>query len=563
MEDYFDCEEVCPATLNPQFAAIPPENFKDYRLFMGHLPNVDIPKYVPDKHVHPVTVLREPVARVISHYDYIRRTPGDPFYAAVQNMTLEEFTRNLQVARLGKNIQVYHVARLSRVPLRHMTLDEVLDLAKSNLDKFPFVGLLERFQDSLYLLSYVFGWRPIINNRRENVSGASKAKLKEQISESTLEVIRESTRLDAELYDYAVGTFKDRFDSMVDYLLENHAAQLPDDLRPESKQQVTSDTIRLMLEAHAEARYRALAPAPVELSSYHFCQALHGSGWQRRERPENDPAYRWIGPEPTATLDIPKVAPSDRDYLIEIRVICTWALPADMLASLKLSINGHPVELKTLYYDVDVKLLQGKVPREAIESPQPFLRLQFDVNRVAPLKSFSPMNNDSRVVGVAINYAQAFLTTAERDRSAALKLFDDVVWQEPAKFLEQHWEPSHRIAAPLAFKAKLDRPITDVNEFVNDPSQFEWVVLHKGMIDKAIATVAKLAIKGFRPVFANSVFIIFSRVKGLPSMSYISPHVRSLYLGRIKNHLAFIVDKKLRRRLPQLSGQAADTKSSK
>ncbi|NJR63267.1 MAG: sulfotransferase family 2 domain-containing protein [Cyanobacteria bacterium CRU_2_1] len=173
VEDYFSVEEICPATLNAQLAKIPFEELQKYRLLRGHLGFINIPELIPGKNIVNVTFLREPVARVISHYEYIRRMPGDPHYEAVKDMTLEEFAQKLTAGKVRKNIQTYHIAKTHRFKLDGLSPTEILELAKESLDRFAFVGLVERFQDSLFLLSYIFGWKPIINTRKEN---AAKAK---------------------------------------------------------------------------------------------------------------------------------------------------------------------------------------------------------------------------------------------------------------------------------------------------------------------------------------------------------------------------------------------------
>ncbi|NJR66595.1 MAG: sulfotransferase family 2 domain-containing protein [Leptolyngbyaceae cyanobacterium CRU_2_3] len=128
VEDQFNDEETCPATLDWQIKSISPEEFRKYRLVRGHLVQVNLLELLPPgKRMINVTVLREPIARLISHYEYIRRMPEDPFYPAVKDMTLEEFAEKLPVGRLKKNVQTYYLAKLIAFDLTKFSPNEILN----------------------------------------------------------------------------------------------------------------------------------------------------------------------------------------------------------------------------------------------------------------------------------------------------------------------------------------------------------------------------------------------------------------------------------------------------
>lgn len=549
LEDQFPCEDTCPATLKAQFQHITSEELKRYRLYRGHLSYIDIPGIVSaEKRVVNVTVLREPVARVISHYEYIRRMPGDPHYEAVKEMSLEEFAYKLPVGKVGKNVQVYYVAKLLKYNLHRVPPEETLAIAKESLDQFAFVGLLERFQDSLFLLSYIFGWKPILNSRKENAASSPTKKLSETIPESTLEAIRENTLLDKELYSYAEEIFTQRFDAMVQDLVEKYGrlVETPEPLSPDTKP--NSEILRQLLELHAQERYRQLHLPPSTAAIYDFCQPLRGIGWQRRECPDNpeDPAYRWIGPGTEASLDLPVNAGDETEFHLELRAICTWLIPSDLLESLTVEVNGHPIALYTLYRDPGVKLMQGKVSAEVIAAAEPFATVKLWANRSVPINSLNPLSNDTRSVAIACNYIHIFPATQEPQKSASLLLFQDPIWQEAGDFVEKRLEPGEKVAAPLAFKARLAREVQDSADFLQDHQAFDWVIIHKSMTDRVMPMLFRLVWNGFGPVFANDVFLIFSKQPGAKRLSYLAPHVRSLYLGRIKTYTRFYFERLLK-----------------
>lgn len=47
----------------------------------------------------------------------------------------------------------------------------------------------------------------------------------------------------------------------------------------------------------------------------------------------------------------------------------------------------------------------------------------------------------------------------------------------------------------------------------------------------------KLMMRGFSPVFANEVFVIFSTRKDLPPLRYTSQHVKPLYVDYLKQSI--------------------------
>jgi hypothetical protein len=532
VEDQFYCHDVCPATLNAHLAKMPVEELQHYRLYRGHLGFMNLPALLPEKRVINVTVLREPVARVISHYDYILRMPGDPHYPAVKNMSLEEFAQKLTAGKVGKNIQTYHVAKTTKFSLDDLSPNETLDLALDSLDDFAFVGLVERFQDSLFLLSYIFGWKPILNTRKEN---ASAKKAKAEIPEQTLQVIRDNTQLDDVLYRHAKAIFEERFAAMQHDLLSRYGAEVLPGVEVNSTQ--LSDTqITALLEKHADQRYRELQPKPPQTAIYDFCQPLRGTGWQRREYHAEDPLpYRWIGPGTEATLDL--AVATDADLYLEFQMTCTMATASEVVSSLSLQVNQKPLPYSILYGDRGMRIVQALVPKEVLQSERPFTQIAAQISYTIRPNALDPKNVDKRQVGVAVNLVQLFPPHLETKCSAAILLFDSPPWKQVLDFLQQHSQPEEAMAAPLAFKVRLPNSIADYKAFLEKDS-FSWLVVHKGMIESIDPMMPKLLRQGFVPVYANEVFVILTTRRDLPTANYLARHVRSLYTTYMKRTLA-------------------------
>ncbi|NJO79421.1 MAG: sulfotransferase family protein [Cyanobacteria bacterium RM1_2_2] len=533
IEDQFHCDDVCPATLNAQLAKLSPTDLQRYRLFRGHLGFSNLPDLLVNQRVINITILREPVARVISHYDYIRRMPGDPHYAAVKDMTLEEFAQRLTAGKLGKNIQTYHVAKTTQFNLDKLSVSETLELAKNSLDDFGFVGLVERFQDSLFLLSYIFGWKPILNSRKENAAKVKKPI--NEISEQTIAVIKENSQLDAEIYRHAAEIFEQRFAAMQQDLLEKYGDRVNPKLEVASDAKLSSEQLAALLEKHYDQRYRELHPTLPQKVFYDFNQPLRGDGWQRREYPQDDPvSYRWIGPDPIATLDLP--ASFAVDACLEFQLICTTATLPEIVNSLTLEVNQQPVSYGLLQGDQDRRLLQAYIPAEVMRSDRPFTQLKLQVNRTLVLNSINPKNPDLRLVGLAFNLFHLFPADMSHQCSLVASRFDSPFWIETVDFLKQHVQPQEPITAPLVFKIHLRNPISDYRGFAKKGKP-SWVVVHKGMVESVDAMLLPLLMQRYTPVYANDVFVVFSLHNHLPAISYLSPHVKSLYVDSARRRM--------------------------
>ncbi|GAB4132611.1 MAG: hypothetical protein Fur0046_02520 [Cyanobacteria bacterium J069] len=536
LEDYFACADICPATLSNQIRNYTPEQLRQYRLFRGHLGFVNIPKLLEGKHLVKVTVLREPVSRVISHYEYIRRTPDDPHYEMVGQMTLEEYATAEGPGNLGKNVQVYHIARLLQYDLSSFEPEQSLALAQKSLNLCAYAGILERFQESLFLLSYIFGWKPIINSRRENV-----AKSKTPISEIAPEVltrIRETLWLDRALYDDACDIFQTRFDQMQQDLVQRYGDRLSL-TAPPAGQVLEFSTLQQLLEWHSQDRYRQQNPPPTETCVYNFCQPLRGLGWQYRNcsLSDADVAHRWTGPVTTSTVDLP-IRAAQEDYLAEIQVSQMRATEPEILASLELSINGHPVPLAIAYSSDATRLYQVQVPAHLLPPDRLFAEFMFQVSRVAPIRPLEPDSKDKRLVGVALSSVQLFPVAREAEFSLLRSLLKDPLTTAAIAFIRDRLKPTEQIAAPPQFRIPFPNQVKGYADFLPAPDSYHWLLLHKGLALPMERLLWQLARCGFRPVFANEVYVAFVRRRPeLPALSYFTPDVRHLYVGRYVNSL--------------------------
>jgi hypothetical protein len=142
------------------------------------------------------TLLRDPVGRVISHFHWLRERSR----RFSEKVKLDDALRqgaipdNLQTRVLSAS-----VAPVGEVP------DEALQQAITSLDRFTVVGLTERFDETLVLLTREFGWCRTTYERTNVTPGRTP---QEEIAPETVELIQHLNSLDMKLYAHARERFE-------------------------------------------------------------------------------------------------------------------------------------------------------------------------------------------------------------------------------------------------------------------------------------------------------------------------------------------------------------------
>jgi hypothetical protein len=173
------------------FAEVPSEERARARLVLGHL-NYGVDRWLA-RDARYITVLRDPVSRVLSLYRYILREPKHPLHEKLtaSGSSLEEFVDT----RIDKTqVENGQIRQIASVQDRDPTGEDA-QIALRNLQSFLVVGLTERFDESLILMKRQLGWRtPYYVTRNVDLAGDRT------ISSEAIELIREKNELDCELY---------------------------------------------------------------------------------------------------------------------------------------------------------------------------------------------------------------------------------------------------------------------------------------------------------------------------------------------------------------------------
>lgn len=186
---------------------LPHEEKRNIKVLRGHM-GFGRHEVLPQTCTY-ITMLRDPVDRIISHYYYVLQTLGHELHERVKllKMDLKEYVTS-GISRELNNGQTRVISGLKSDYHYGENPQERLMTAKNNLRKyFSVIGLTEKYEETLILLKREFGWDwPFY--RRVNVTKGKVAR--ENIPASTIETIREYNQLDIELYDYAMKLFDEK-----------------------------------------------------------------------------------------------------------------------------------------------------------------------------------------------------------------------------------------------------------------------------------------------------------------------------------------------------------------
>ncbi len=186
---------------------LPPDRLRRIRMFKGHM-TFGLHEVLPQTATY-ITVLRDPVDRVISAFYFMRSYKLHPLYWKLrrENWTLVDFVRRSQ----RDNVQSKIIAGSD---YDTPCTAEIFDRARHNLrHHFSVVGLSERLEESLALMKLRFGWK-LASYSSFNVT-RSRPK-KRDLAKATLDLIHERNAFDIKLYERGCEIFQEAFDSNAD-----------------------------------------------------------------------------------------------------------------------------------------------------------------------------------------------------------------------------------------------------------------------------------------------------------------------------------------------------------
>jgi hypothetical protein len=197
------------------FKAFSENQRRKIQVLQGHM-GFGLHEFLPQRSVY-ITMLRDPIDRVISHYYYgISKSPRAPDLCnkvTSQPISLEEYVSS-GIRLLNDNGQTRLLSAVDgtiwdkAVGFGQCPI-EMLEKAKRNLQEhFAVVGLLERFDETILLFKRTLGWKriPFYVKRRATPNRPRK----EDIPAHILHLVEEYNELDIMLYNYAREIFEEQ-----------------------------------------------------------------------------------------------------------------------------------------------------------------------------------------------------------------------------------------------------------------------------------------------------------------------------------------------------------------
>lgn len=197
--EMYSVDPVCFRWSRAHLWRLPQRRLKKFRVFKGHMP-FGLHEILPQPATY-ITVMRGAVERVISAYYFMSNYKLHPNYWKFwrEGWTLEDFVRRSP----RENVQTKMIAGAN---YDAPCTAEILAQAKDNLRFFSVVGLTERFEESLALMKLRFGWK-LESYSSFNVTRTRPKR--QDLPQSSLDLIAERNRFDIELYECAAKLFEE------------------------------------------------------------------------------------------------------------------------------------------------------------------------------------------------------------------------------------------------------------------------------------------------------------------------------------------------------------------
>jgi hypothetical protein len=306
------------------------ERLPNLRFLHGHV-RAPLQNAMPMDQLQLVTFIRHPVRLVASHYLYARHMPALPLHGPAKALGITEFLRHYP--SIGTNPQTRYLSEAFGMRLASNPF-EPSEQGATALDRFDFVGITERMQESLDALSDLSGL-PSFPASRANEGRASRDEV-----EACEDALRRNDdwllRLGA---DFVLRrTAEERLDR---WLATRRANQAAGKLLGGLRGDVPMPWVLTRLEDAALS----------------FLDGWHAQGWIGEPRPDN--GYWWT----TEVARVLIASASGRPLRVRMHVLETMGFDA---ARIRVTINGRPQKVEAspgnpgveLSFRVDAGLLR-------------------------------------------------------------------------------------------------------------------------------------------------------------------------------------------------------------
>lgn len=204
-EKIFSTDGLGPSKSVKFFKSLPEKTRHQYCLIKGHGAN-ELLDYA-DHSCLKVTVLRDPVERIISHYYYAKRKPNHYLYSKIHESSMS--LRDYASSDLSGELRNWYTTHFSGMPVdiaEENPETSVSKAADTLLKCYDVVGLLEDFSAFIKRLRKEANLIYKYDNNRVNVT-ENRLSI-EDIPQSTIRKIEEVNHLDIALYSRIKNTIR-------------------------------------------------------------------------------------------------------------------------------------------------------------------------------------------------------------------------------------------------------------------------------------------------------------------------------------------------------------------
>lgn len=298
--------------------------FDRYACVEAHAPYNLIERF--PKRPATITILRDPVERLISHYRHDRRSNADTRASkAAKGMDVLGYC---EIAE--RSCDPYNPAAAYLLGKTHV---EPGDDVSHLLSKIDYVGTLPRLSDLCHVLAGAHGWRP--PREAPRLRSINSAGI-ENLDPETKETLRNRCWADYLLFQQAEARIGHDIAKLRRKLINCAGMKLGYRLlRILGKEMSTYD---LLMRSYMQNFQRT--SAELDLT---FDRPISGDGWHLRETDRKGNYWRWTGPSNAALLDLP--VDNARDLEINVWIINTGSQAT--FDSLSFKVNGEHLQHST------------------------------------------------------------------------------------------------------------------------------------------------------------------------------------------------------------------------
>lgn len=201
-----------PASANPfgDFMALDARSRNKIKVIVGHF-NFGFHTLILGKSVY-ITVLREPIERMLSEFYHIKRDPAHGLHGLVQSgqMDLIGYLDHLRSIYLDNRQTRMFAGAAEESERGEKSSAKMLAIAKNNLkNHISVVGMTEQFDETLLLVQKRLGWQHTFYTKRNVTSNRPK---QQDLPPNEQQALLEHNQYDLALYRYGQALFTEQIE---------------------------------------------------------------------------------------------------------------------------------------------------------------------------------------------------------------------------------------------------------------------------------------------------------------------------------------------------------------